>query len=140
MKIDSSTMNVNSYNVQGSKPIESSSQISKAATMSSGKAQSGLPKGGAGSVDSYVEFSNKPEYDLTMDEKAWISVIEKANKALTGSVCNFEFSIHEVTKSIMVKIIDKETKEIIREIPPEKILDMIAKMWELAGIVVDERR
>jgi flagellar protein FlaG len=40
----------------------------------------------------------------------------------------------------MVKVIDNETQEVIQEIPPEKILDMVAKMWEVAGILVDERR
>ena len=39
----------------------------------------------------------------------------------------------------MVKVINEETGEIIREIPPEKILDMVAKMWELAGILVDRK-
>ena len=39
----------------------------------------------------------------------------------------------------MVKVINSETNEVIREIPPEKILDLVAKMWELAGILVDER-
>ncbi|MDD2574742.1 MAG: flagellar protein FlaG, partial [Firmicutes bacterium] len=29
--------------------------------------------------------------------------------------------------------------EIIREIPPEKILDMVAKIWELAGLMVDRK-
>jgi len=28
----------------------------------------------------------------------------------------------------------------IREIPPEKILDLVAKMWEMAGILIDEKR
>ena len=32
------------------------------------------------------------------------------------------------------------TKEVIKEIPPEKTLDMIAKAWELAGILIDEKR
>lgn len=39
-----------------------------------------------------------------------------------------------------IKIVDKETKEVIKEFPPEKTLDMIAKVWEMAGIMVDERR
>ena len=37
-------------------------------------------------------------------------------------------------------IVDKKTKEVIREFPPEETLDMIAKAWELAGILVDEKR
>ncbi|MGE5630860.1 MAG: flagellar protein FlaG [Caulobacteraceae bacterium] len=89
---------------------------------------------------SYVDIAHKPNYEMTMDEKAWIQVIEKANKAISGAMCSFEFSIHEKTKEIMVKVLDKDTGKIIREIPPEKILDMVAKMWEMAGILVDERR
>ena len=33
----------------------------------------------------------------------------------------------------------KTTKEVIRELPPEKTLDMIARVWEMAGILIDER-
>jgi flagellar protein FlaG len=68
-----------------------------------------------------------------------IKMIEKANKALTGRTTTFEFSIHKQTKQILVKVLDKDTGETIREIPPEKTLDMVANMWELAGLLVDER-
>ena len=88
----------------------------------------------------YQELSQKTKYELSIDESIWIGMIERANKAIAGSTCNFEYSIHEGTKEIMVKVIDQDTKEVIREIPPEKILDMVAKMWEMAGILVDERR
>jgi flagellar protein FlaG len=40
----------------------------------------------------------------------------------------------------MVKVVDSETGEVIREIPPEKLLDMFANMLELAGLIIDERR
>lgn len=92
------------------------------------------------SSESYQSLSHKPQTQLTMDEKQWIDLIERANKALNGGNRSFEFSIHEATKEIVVKVIDKDTNEIIREIPNEKILDMVAKMWEMAGIFVDERR
>lgn len=91
-------------------------------------------------IYSYRELSKKTKYELSTDESAWIRMIERANKAITGATCNFEYSIHEGTREIMVKVIDRDTKEVIREIPPEKILDMVAKMWEMAGILVDERR
>jgi len=50
------------------------------------------------------------------------------------------FGIHEDTKRVMIKIVDKKSKEVIKEYPPEKTLDMIAKVWELAGLLVDEKR
>ncbi len=77
---------------------------------------------------------------MSISEKAAMDAIEKANKAISGVYRRFEFSIHEVTKQIMVKVIDVETNEVVREIPPEKILDLIAKIWEMAGLIVDERR
>lgn len=75
-----------------------------------------------------------------IDEEQVIQAIESANKHLVLHNTQLEFSIHEKTKQIMVKVLDSETKEVIREIPPEKILDMVAKLWEMAGIFVDERR
>jgi uncharacterized FlaG/YvyC family protein len=74
---------------------------------------------------------------ITIGELELIEAIERANKTLVGINTNFKFSIHEDTKAIMVKVINSETQEVIREIPPEKILDMVAKMWELAGLIVD---
>lgn len=49
------------------------------------------------------------------------------------------FGVHEKTNRIMIQIVDKDSKEVIKELPPEKTLDMIAKAWELAGILVDEK-
>ena len=50
------------------------------------------------------------------------------------------FGIHDATNRVTIKIINKETKEVIKELPPEKTLDMIAKAWEIAGLLVDEKR
>jgi len=69
-----------------------------------------------------------------------LRIIEEAVKALRGRDVSLRFFIHEPTKEIMVRIIDRETQEVIREIPREEILDMIAKLWELAGLIVDEKR
>ena len=68
--------------------------------------------------------------------------IKKAVERLNKSMANSEaiFGIHDATNRVTIKIVDKETKEILKEIPPEKTLDMIAKAWELAGLLVDERR
>lgn len=49
------------------------------------------------------------------------------------------FGFHDATNRVTIKIVDKESKEVIKEYPPEETLDMIAKVWELAGILVDEK-
>ena len=67
-------------------------------------------------------------------------MIEEMNKKINNSNEVAMFGIHEETNRIMIKIMDKDTKEVIKEFPPEKTLDMIAKLWEMAGILVDEKR
>lgn len=68
--------------------------------------------------------------------------IRKAVEQLNKKIGNSEaiFGIHEATNRVTIKIVDKDTKEVIKELPPEKTLDMIAKVWDMAGILVDERR
>lgn len=63
--------------------------------------------------------------------------VEEINKNAKHSEAIF--GIHEATNRVTIKIVDKETKNVIKEYPPEKTLDMIAKAWELAGVMVDER-
>lgn len=79
-------------------------------------------------------------YKPTIQEKLIIESIETANRKILGPERGFEFAIHKATKQIMVKVIDKNTHEVIREIPAEKVLDAVAHMCELAGIFMDEKR
>jgi flagellar protein FlaG len=66
--------------------------------------------------------------------------IKRANERLVGIPSHMELSVHEGTREIMIKIVNTEKNEIIKEIPPERTLDAIAKMWELVGLFVDEAR
>lgn len=73
-------------------------------------------------------------------ESEVIKAIEQANKHIRTFDRRLEFAIHDSTKQIMVKVINTADDSVIREIPSEKVLDMVAHMWEVAGILVDERR
>lgn len=66
------------------------------------------------------------------------TAVNDLNKQMTDSEAIF--GIHEKTNRVTIKIVDKSTKEVIKEYPPEQTLDMIAKVWEIAGILVDEKR
>jgi len=93
--------------------------------------------------DRNIGNMNKNQVNITQDgkyrEDEIIDAIESANKKFVAYDRKFEFSIHEKTKQIMVKVIDANTDEVVREIPPEKILDLVASIWEISGIIVDEK-
>lgn len=75
---------------------------------------------------------------------------EKNNEKISKTIANINqkmtanteavFGFHDKTNRVTIKIVDKDTKKVVKEFPPEKTLDMIAKAWELAGIMVDERK
>lgn len=68
-----------------------------------------------------------------------IKAIGEANRDLEPVGRKLEYSIHERTHRILVKIIDTQTEEVIKEIPEEKLMDMMADFCEASGILVDER-
>ncbi len=72
-----------------------------------------------------------------IDDEVLEKSVEQANKTLKKHDRYIERNVHEVTKAIMYKLKDSETNEVIAEFPPQKVQDMIAKMWELAGLFVD---
>ena len=87
--------------------------------------------------DEREDSANNSSKDSQVLNEQLKKAVEKMNQTLSHSEAIF--GIHEGTKRLTIKIVDKDTKEIIKEVPPEKTLDMIAKVWELAGILVDEK-
>ena len=98
----------------------------------------------ANSVENAVQNSaqNEKSEKLVTPEQASDSSLKKAVEEINRKSSNTEavFGYHEGTKRVTIKIMDKETKEVKREYPAEKTLDMIQKVWEMAGLMVDEKR
>ena len=84
-----------------------------------------------GGQESYKEAQER-------DNEKIKKYVEDLSKKMNNS--EVQFGIHEKTNRVTIKIVDKNTKDVIKELPPEKTLDMIAKVWEIAGIMVDEKR
>lgn len=64
-------------------------------------------------------------------------IMEQLSSALPNS--EPKFGIHEKTNRITIKLIDRDTQEVVKEFPPEKSLDLLAKRMELAGVLLDEK-
>lgn len=84
-------------------------------------------------------FEKMFQQDDAESEKMARDAIERANRVLSGSDRKFEITIHEKTKDILVKVVNTETNETIREIPPKKIVDLVVRLCEIAGILYDEK-
>lgn len=88
--------------------------------------------------DSYNKDKDNSEQQQQPSIEQLHKAVEDINKKMMNSEAVFGF--HDKTNRVTIKIVDKESKKVIKELPPEKTLDLIAKAWELAGIMVDEKR
>lgn len=86
--------------------------------------------------------TGRPEDQISMPEKASDSSLKNAVEQINRKSAGMEaiFGYHEGTQRVTIKIVDKDTKEVKKEYPAEKTLDMIQKVWEMAGLMVDEKR
>ena len=113
--------------------IDNSAEVASASVNTTPAANNAIQ-----SIQSLVQKSNNNE--APPSESHIRAEISKANNRLKIHNTRCEFSYHESTKRVSIKVMDRNTEEVIREIPPEETLEMLQKMLELVGFMVDERR
>lgn len=120
-----------------------SATVSELSTRRNISAEATQTKEVVGNEGAVAQVQNHQKGDVgdvkQVDDELLEKSVEQANKSLEQHHRYIERNVHEVTKAVMYKLKDTETNEVIAEFPPQKIQDMIAKMWELAGLFVDER-
>ena len=109
----------------------------KTAVKTSEKANMELAKDNNAKAQQEQQLTSTKE---EVSESMLKAAISEANTRLAPTNRKIEYAVHDKTNRVIVKIIDKKTHETIREIPPEKALDIYAKVLELAGFIVDETR
>lgn len=68
------------------------------------------------------------------------SAITKINQTTEAFNIGLRFKLHEASDRVMVQIIDVEENEIIKEIPPEKLLNLAAQIQDMIGLMLDTKR
>lgn len=65
--------------------------------------------------------------------------VDSINEFLYTQQKTSKFVFHEGLDKYYVKLVDAETDEVIKEIPPEQLLNAFYEMKKLAGMIVDEK-
>lgn len=107
----------------------------------------GVSQGGQLNLDYYsssqtqkTEIKTQTEDKKVFTDKDVKKAVEKLNKLLEDEGTHAEYKVHDKFKhDIMVKIIDNKTKEVILEVPPKKVLDLIARMVEETESLFDKK-
>ena len=110
-----------------------------ASSYQSQNSQAAKPVSHVSSVTTTTDKSNEVVVDSAKSaaSNVAVSVGQAADSEKNGSSAKDNDKAKKQAES-MADV--KDTDEVIKEIPSEKALEMLAKAWELAGIMVDERR
>ncbi|MEB1806641.1 MAG: flagellar protein FlaG [Bacillaceae bacterium] len=65
--------------------------------------------------------------------------VESMNQMMETKNTGLKFNFHEDLERIYVQVVDRQTDEVIKEIPPEKFLDMVSTMLDFMGLMIDQR-
>ena len=73
-----------------------------------------------------------------VDPQKLQKAVEQANKTMETYSTELRFSIHQASGEIMVKVVDTRDNRVIREIPPERVLNFVAYVKKLLGLIIDK--
>lgn len=97
------------------------------------------------SVSQSVELQgarHKPLLDNipSIGEKRLNELIEHGNKVLQRLDTRLQWLVHQESSQMIVRVMNTETNEVLREIPPEKYLDLVQNLCEQVGLFLDEKK
>lgn len=84
-------------------------------------------------------ITQRKDADGMLSKERLADTVDKLNSFLEPGRRNLKFELHDKLEKYYVTVVDSETSEIIKEIPPKKLLDMYAAMAEFMGILVDKK-
>lgn len=74
----------------------------------------------------------------TLDEESVDFMTKELNELMSKINCNIEFTYHQDAGMMSVKMVDKETQEVIKELPPEEMIENMIKAKDWLGAFLDK--
>ncbi len=88
------------------------------------------------SIDRTKQFNSQVKQPSPSELK---KVINKINENVSKLNKDVRFSYNDTLKSLVVKVIDAKTGKVIREIPPQEVINLQKKLSEVVGIIFDSK-
>jgi len=108
------------------------------------KIDSSISQSRIAGVKSQTEYTSSenanPERDIKLTKENIDNVVDTLNSAAKSVDRRVNFSFNEKTNRVIIKFINGDTNEVIREIPPKEMIKLLERMNDFIGMFVDESR
>ncbi|MER2008580.1 MAG: flagellar protein FlaG [Psychrobacillus sp.] len=85
-------------------------------------------------IEPMMQLKNLDETKTKVQE-----AVNKMNEMLEVNNSTSKFMFHEGLERYYVTVVNRDTEEVVKEIPPKKLLDAFYEMQKMLGMVVDEK-
>lgn len=92
-----------------------------------------------GSNESTMNEQNKNIDNIELSKEKLQQAVQSMNEFLEINQSSSKFVYHEGLERYYITVVDRESEEVIKEIPPKKLLDAFYEMQKLVGMIVDEK-
>jgi flagellar protein FlaG len=65
--------------------------------------------------------------------------LEMINEQLKSSNSSIQFSVDDKSNDVIVRIVDRDSGEVIRQIPPESIVRLRDSMKDMSGLFIEKK-
>ncbi|MFS0783685.1 flagellar protein FlaG [Bacillus sp. 1P06AnD] len=89
-------------------------------------------------INQNVNKENNTE-DVLLRKEHFEKIVDSMNSFIDASTTHVRFQFHDKLQEYYVSVVNNDTQEVVREIPPKKFLDMYASMMEQIGWLVDKK-
>ena len=88
---------------------------------------------------SQTEKGLVPHWHVEQQKEELVEITAILNQLPPLTERKLNFLVHEATNRLVVHIVNSETDEVVREIPPQKVLDVVARIQDAIGLLLDEK-
>jgi len=86
-----------------------------------------------------VEAKDKASAEQAPDSAQLKNAVDQINKTIQSLANNLQFSMEKIQGMQVVKVVDNETQQVIRQIPTEEMLDIAKRLDELQGLLIRQK-
>ncbi|MFJ3388333.1 flagellar protein FlaG [Lysinibacillus sp. NPDC086135] len=117
------------------------SMLNKSASTNMQKVGTVVEQGSKATSDVSTSIAEQvPPFENTEETKAKVQqAVNTMNQMLEVTHSAAKFVYHEGLERYYVTVVDQNTEEVVKEIPPKKLLDAFYEMQKMLGMIVDKK-
>lgn len=86
-----------------------------------------------------ADTPSSEESNVQPNKKEMEAAVDNLNKVIADSLQSIQFSMDEELGKVVIKVMDTETKQVLRQIPNQEVINISKNLARLQGLVISDK-